>query len=149
MERILTFTKESKMDHYLADACIVWCFDSRFGEAYRQFIEDRNFNHIDQIKVAGGAKDLTNDSNGKNFILDQIEKSLHLHKSESIILMVHTNCGAYGKNFSNQAEEYEFYREELRKAEEAVKIFLEEKGIENIEIETIFVDEKGILTPIK
>ncbi len=108
--------------HYRADACIVWCFDDRFSPLLETLIKREGFSRIDLIKVAGGAKDLASPAHtdDRRYLLAHIEKSITLHHPRKIILMVHAECGAYGRPFSNREEETQFYAGELGKAARAL-----------------------------
>ncbi|MBI2515213.1 hypothetical protein HYV91_03495 [Candidatus Wolfebacteria bacterium] len=136
-------------DHYRADACVVWCFDDRFAGLLEDFIKAKNFRRVDLIKVAGGAKDLVGFSDTitcdskQSYLLDQIAKSIKLHQTPLVILMVHADCGAYGKKFETVLEEQEFYRGELNKAEAVVRKFLAENHLE-ARIEKYFADFEGL-----
>ncbi len=114
-------------DHYRADAAIVWCFDDRFSELIDKLKEKNGWRRIDLIKIAGGAKGLATEGQSaeKNFLLNQIEKSISLHHPNTIALMVHTDCGAYGKSFNDAKSEADFYTAELTKAEAGLKTFLD------------------------
>ena len=137
MKRIIS--AKIKKDHYKADACILWCFDDRFSPLLQQLIAAKNFKHVDLIKVAGGARDLAS----QTYLLEQIEKSIKLHQTPRVVLMVHADCGAYGKKFESLADEQKFYAEELRKAGEAVEKFLR-KSNRKIKIERYFADFQGL-----
>ena len=145
MERIFTFT--SPREHYSADACIVWCLDDRFTELCEAFIKDRGFTRVDRVIVAGGAKSLAspeheNDAD-RYFISDQVKKSLALHNPRRIILMTHSDCGAYGgkAKFGSDEGEIEIHRKELVAAREALAAALDLRGIE---VETVFADFEGL-----
>lgn len=109
---------QSPKDHYTADACIIWCFDDRFSPLFDAFIQKEKFNHVDLVKVAGGAKDLASpeQETQRAYIIDQIAKSIKLHNTKQIILMMHSECGAYG----GLADE-NFYKNELIKARKATQ----------------------------
>lgn len=62
----------------------------------------------------------------EQYILGQIEKSIRLHHTKHIVLMVHSECGAYGKKFSGVRLERKFYLNELRKAKRTVQKFLKQ-----------------------
>ena len=57
MKNILPF--RSPKEHYVADACVVWCFDNRFSVLLQAFT--KGVKNIDLVKVAGGAKALAGD----------------------------------------------------------------------------------------
>jgi hypothetical protein len=56
--------------------------------------------HPDPIKIAGGAKCLASPEpeSDREFVLDQIRKSMRLHETKRVILMVHSD-GAYFVDF--------------------------------------------------
>jgi hypothetical protein len=135
---IIPFKSPEK--HYESDACIIWCFDARFSELYDK-LDLLGWKKRDLIKVAGGAKELVSDGPGKDFILDQISKSVRLHRPKIIVLMVHKNCGAYGK--LNVADEELFMSNELKKAEAAVSRLLHSISYE-AEVKTFYADFNGL-----
>lgn len=114
---------ESLRGHYRADACIFWCFDARFSEAYEAFLAAHGFakNKIDLVKIAGGAQALAGDGAGtdSSFARSQLAKSMKLHHATRVILMVHMDCGAYGGSaaFDNDRDrEWAHHVDELRSA---------------------------------
>ncbi|MSR76341.1 MAG: hypothetical protein EXS68_02010 [Candidatus Ryanbacteria bacterium] len=125
MQSILSF--ESSKDHYTADVCIVWCFDARFSHLLDTFIKDRNYTQIDLVKIAGGAKEI-------DFVIDQIGKSIKLHHTPRVVLMVHNECGAYGGSTDPA-----FYEAELSKAADKVRA-----SFPSVEVEAIFADFDGL-----
>ena len=104
MEKKIKF--QSSTDHYIADACVVWCFDDRFSDLLGKFT--KKMKHFDLVKIAGGAKALAGEpSPEQDFVLSQIKTSVRLHGAKRIALMLHRDCGAYGgsKSFSDAATE--------------------------------------------
>jgi carbonic anhydrase len=143
MNKIIDF--QTNKEHYHAQACIVWCFDNRFTPALNEFIKNKNYQHYDLVEVAGGAKSLASPEKEfeEEYILKQIEISLKLHHAQRIILMNHSDCGAYGglKNFeNNEAKEKEEHAKELSMAKE----FLQKNLSSQVPIDLIFVDFTGI-----
>ncbi|MCL5011124.1 MAG: hypothetical protein M1127_02860 [Patescibacteria group bacterium] len=143
MRKIIDF--ETKKEHYTAQACVVWCFDNRFTPALNEFVKNKNYQHYDLIKVAGGAKPLATPEKEieEEYILKQIEISLKLHHSQRIVLMGHSDCGAYGglAAFNNDEDrEKQAHIEELTKA----KSFLQNNLSCSVPIDLIFVDCSGI-----
>ena len=139
MERIIK--KAVDMEHYLTDACIVWCFDDRFSSLLTKIIKERKMKHIDLVKIAGGAKPLAGKGGAeRDFLISQIAASVKLHHPPILILMTHSDCGAYNLKFRNSSEEIEFYTSELSRAREtAVKSF------PNLKVETLFADANGVV----
>ena len=96
MKKLFHF--DSPRERYHCDAAVVWCFDNRFDTGFRKFLKRLGVLNVDSIKIAGGAKALAAPDREpeREFILDQIRKSIRLHQTERVILMVHSDCGAYG-----------------------------------------------------
>ena len=130
------FSYESSKNHYTADACIVWCFDDRFSKLFDEYIKQQNFAHVDLVKVAGGAKDLASPESepARVYLLDQIAKSITLHHTKEIILMAHSECGAYGGNTDSG-----YYSRELEKAKSVVQ-----KHFPDIAVRCVFADFGGV-----
>jgi carbonic anhydrase len=138
MEKILSFN--SPREHYTADACIVWCFDDRFSGLLNIFAKD--LKNYDLVKVAGGAKALAGEATPeRDFVLDQIKKSIALHGTKKVILMLHRDCGAYGgsKSFADLDTETKNQTEQLA----AAKQFLANE-IPDVPIETDFAEFDGL-----
>jgi carbonic anhydrase len=114
----------SSNEHYTADACVVWCYDDRFYKLLKAFGKEEKFGHIDLVKIAGGAKALGGDASPeRDFVLDQIKKSVMLHGTKRVVLMLHRDCGAFGgsKKFADAAAEKEYFTGQLHRAKEFVK----------------------------
>jgi carbonic anhydrase len=96
MRKVFHF--DSPREKYHCDAAIVWCFDNRFELGFRKFLKRIGVVNCDPIKVAGGAKCLASPEREteREFVLEQIRKSMRLHGTNRVILMLHTDCGAYG-----------------------------------------------------
>jgi len=141
-----TFIKfESSKEHYKAEACIVWCYDARFADLYNDFILERGFSEskIDAVKGAGGAQALAGESGAdRDVARSQIAKSIKLHHTERVILMVHMDCGGYGgsKAFNDDRQgEWDHHGAELRKA----TAFVQSEFPEIKEIECWLADFDG------
>jgi carbonic anhydrase len=138
------FHLESAREHYHADAAVLWCFDHRFELVFRKFLKRIGIIHYDAIKVAGGAKLLTSPDREveRDFVLDQIRKSIRLHGTRLVILMLHSDCGAYGglRAFGGDpASEAEHHRHELESASAKLKA-----TIPQIKVQSYFVDFDGV-----
>lgn len=128
---------ESPKEHYDAEACIVWCYDARFSELYDAFLTARGFvkSKIDLVKCAGGAQALAAASGPDHEVFSsQVTKSIKLHHTDRVILMVHMDCGGYGgsKVFDNDHQkEWDHHVAELKKAADFISAtFSEIKTIE-------------------
>ncbi len=77
---------------------MVACFDHRFDRVLRKFLRRIEIHNPDVVIVAGGAKSLSSPEHesDRDFLLAQVTKSIRLHGTDRIILMLHSDCGAYG-----------------------------------------------------
>lgn len=135
---------ESPRERYKCDAAIVWCFDNRFEMALRKLIKRLGVAHFDPIRVAGGAKCLAGDESeaDRQFVLEQLRKSVNLHGTETVLLMLHSDCGAYGglAAFDNDAaREAENHRRDLHRALD----FLQ-SNLPQLNVMGYFVDFEGV-----
>ena len=142
MQKVYHF--DSPREKYHCDAAIIWCFDNRFDLGFRKFLKRRGILNSDPIKIAGGAKSLASPEHetDREFLLDQIRKSIRLHGTRHVILMLHSDCGAYGglAAFGNNAQkEAEHHNCELKKAAENLQ-----NAIPAVGISGYFVDFEGI-----
>ena len=146
MQKIYHF--DALRERYRCDAAVVWCFDNRFELGFRKFLQRIGIRYSDPIKVAGGARSLAvaEDQAGREFILDQIRQSIRLHQTTRVILMLHSDCGAYGglEAFGGDAAaEALHHREDLRRARETVW-----KAFPGIQVDAYFVDFEGVWEPM-
>ena len=142
MKKVFYF--DAPREKYHCDACILWCFDNRFELGFRKFLKRIGVVNCDPVKVAGGAKCLASPENEgeRAFVLEQIRKSIRLHGTKRAILMVHSDCGAYGGlgAFGSDAQaEAAHHEEELRRAADYLR-----EAIPGIEVSGYFVDFEGI-----
>ena len=96
MQKVFHF--DAPREKYHCDAAILWCFDNRFELGFRKFLKRIAVINSDPIKIAGGAKVLASPEReaDREFVLEQIRKSMRLHGTRRVILMLHSDCGAYG-----------------------------------------------------
>ncbi len=142
MNKVFHF--DAPREKYHCDAAIVWCFDNRFELGFRKFLKRIGVVNSDPIKVAGGAKCLASPDHEseRQFVLEQIRKSMRLHGTRRVVLMLHSDCGAYGglSSFGDDAAaERVHHRAELARATESL-----ESAIPGIDIESYFVDFEGV-----
>lgn len=143
MNKVFHF--DAPREKYHCDAAIIWCFDNRFELGFRKFLKRIGVVNADPIKVAGGAKCLASPDleAEREFVLGQIRKSMHLHGTRRVILMLHSDCGAYGGlagGFGGDAvAERAHHHEELRRAAENLA-----RAIPGVEIGGYFVDFEGV-----
>ena len=143
MKKVFHF--DSPRDPYQCDAAIVWCYDNRFELGFRKFLRRQGILNTDPIKIAGGAKCLASPDRESDleFVIDQIRTSMRLHGTKRVILMLHSDCGAYGGlagGFGGDtAAEAEHHRLELKRAAANLT-----RAIPGIEVKGYFVDFEGV-----
>ncbi len=143
MKKVFYF--DAPREKYHCDAAILWCFDNRFELGFRKFLKRIGVMNSDPIKIAGGAKVLVSPEHesDREFVLDQIRKSVRLHGTKRVILMLHSDCGAYGglaAGFRGDATAEAIHHErDLQRAAANLK-----SAIPGIEVQGYFVDFEGI-----
>ena len=145
MRKVLHF--DSPREYYHCDAAVVWCYDHRFDQALRKLLKRAGILKPDAIRVAGGAKSLATPEkeSDRDFILDQIRKSVRLHATNRVLLMVHADCGAYGglKAFGGDARaEARHHLDELQRAAGCLR-----DAVPGIAVDCYFVDFEGVWSP--
>jgi hypothetical protein len=143
MKKVFHF--DAPREKYQCDAAIIWCFDNRFELGFRKFLKRVGVANSDPIKIAGGAKCLASPDldSDREFVLGQIRTSMRLHGTRRVILMVHSDCGAYGglaEGFGGDARaEADHHHAELRRAAENLRT-----AIPGVEVDAYFVDFEGV-----
>jgi carbonic anhydrase len=96
MKKVFHF--DSAKENYRADAVVLSCFDHRFDLVLRKYLKKIGILTPDTIKIAGGAKSLVSPESDadREFVFEQVRKSIRLHGTERAILTVHSDCGTYG-----------------------------------------------------
>ena len=79
------------MSTHFCDSAVITCIDFRFQKYINDWIAEflKGKTH-DRISIAGSSKNL-------DFILSQIDISVHLHDIKKVIVIHHEGCGAYGQ----------------------------------------------------
>lgn len=81
------------MSHHCS-AVIIHCMDFRIQGAINEWLIGQGLiGDCDRISFAGAAKDIVE---GKEAVLSGIDVASRLHNVRRVILMHHTDCGAYG-----------------------------------------------------
>lgn len=106
MRKIFHF--DSPRKRYKCEAAVVWCFDNRFELLLRKLLKRLGVVYFDPIRIAGGTKYLASpdQDSDRQFVLEQVRISMRLHETQTVILMLHSDCGAYGglAAFADDAE---------------------------------------------
>jgi len=144
MRKVFHF--DSPREKYHCDASVVGCFDNRFEMVCRKLLKRIGVVQPDPIKIAGGAKALASPDEEfhRSFVLEQIHKSIRLHGTDRVILMLHSDCGAYGGlgHFQGDAAaEADHHRAELRRAAEFLK-----DALPSLTVDCYFLNFEGAWT---
>jgi carbonic anhydrase len=142
MKKVFHF--DAPRANYECDAAVVCCFDNRFRLGFNKFLKRRGIENPDVIRVAGGAKCLASPEpvSEREFVVEQIRRSIRLHATKRVILMVHSDCGGYGglARFGQDPEqERKHHLSELASAAEYLRGQFPE-----MEVGTYFVDFEGV-----
>jgi hypothetical protein len=95
MEKVFHF--DSPQEVYVADACVISCFDARFDLALRKFLKRSGIQTFDHVKIPGSAKALAapESETDRDFVLRMIRTSIRLHRPNRLLMVAHADCGAY------------------------------------------------------
>lgn len=142
MQKLFHFT--SPTDRYKCEAAVVWCFDNRFEVVLGKLLKRLGVVYFDPIRIAGGTKCLASPDHerDRDFLMEQIRISMRLHDTKSVILMLHSDCGAYGglDAFGGDAgKEAKHHGRELQRA----AAYLQSQ-IPELAVRTFFVDFEGV-----
>jgi carbonic anhydrase len=138
------FHFDSQTEKYRADACVVSCYDARFELATRKFLRKRGILTADPLKIAGGAKVFASpaEESARSFAIGQVQTSMQLHGTNRVMLMVHSDWGAYGglQAFDcDEEREATHHESELRNAAEFLK-----SNISAIDVECYYLKFTGV-----
>jgi len=113
---------------------VLLCIDYRFWPQALPILKEK-YGDFDLIEIAGSSKNLTSplEEEDKITLIENIGLSIKLHHPNKLILINHTDCGAYGgsKKFKSHNEEIEFHKKELINAK-----FIISKKFPGLSIET-------------
>jgi hypothetical protein len=94
MQKLFHF--DSPREVYVADACVITCYDARFDAAIRKFLKRRGVVVFDHVKIPGSAKALAAEGGAeRDFVLRMVRMSRALHHAPLAVLIAHNDCGAY------------------------------------------------------
>ncbi len=127
MEQILYF--DSNPEAYEADATVLACPDARFELVLRKLLKRLGISHPDVIRIVGGPKVFACGSDvEQSFVMEQLLASQRLHHAQRVLLVAHSDCGAYGglsRRFEgDQHRERMFHEHELSHAATTVSASL-------------------------
>ena len=115
------------------EAVVLCCIDFRFWKETMKFVEDElGIKSYDFPKMPGAAKAI-NDCQGETDVpMECIGVPCNLHHAEKIVIVNHTDCGAYGgsKQFNGDSDaEQKFHESELQKAKEKILRYYKDKEV--------------------
>ena len=118
---------------------IIHCIDFRLINKIREWMDENGLkNDSDVLSLAGGIKDLVDGSKEiQDFILKQIGVSYNLHNARKVIIIQHSDCGAYktSYNFIDGEDEFAQQLEDTNTAEEMIKNYYDDIAVEKIWIQ--------------
>lgn len=108
------------------EAVVLACIDFRFWRETVKFVEEElGIKAYDFPKLPGAAKAI-NDCQGEADVpMECIGVPFNLHHASKIVIVNHTDCGAYGgsKQFEGDADaEQKFHEEQLKSAKEKILV---------------------------
>src|SRR3989339_287107 len=126
---------------HTCSAAFVRCMDFRLTPAVEDFFRTHELSEdADVISLAGAAKGLA-DGKG-SFLESQIDLSKRLHEIKKVILVNHTDCGAYGGHaaFASSEEEQVKHVSDLHTAKEQIQSSHPEL---EVELWLAYIEENG------
>ncbi|HOZ55850.1 MAG TPA: hypothetical protein PLH29_01335 [bacterium] len=106
-------------------AILIHCMDFRLIEQTRNWMKENGYlGDCDVVSLAGASKELVDGGHQtRELILKQINTACSLHSASEVILLHHSDCGAYkaSYNFENVDEETAKQTEDMDRAEEIIK----------------------------
>jgi hypothetical protein len=119
--------------------------DFRLQNEIRRWIREQGIvGDYDEVSLAGSAKDIVSGTEAERaHLLKQIKISTNLHCSCQVVLIHHSDCGAYNGayNFKSVEEEFSQQAEDMQKAEDIIKNKFPE--IKVIKVWAKMKDEEG------
>jgi carbonic anhydrase len=120
-------------DVHACEAVVLACIDFRFWKETMKFVEEEmGIKSYDFPKIPGAAKAI-NDCQGETDVpMECIGVPCNLHHVEKIVIVNHTDCGAYGgsKQFNGDSNaEQKFHEEQLKSAKEKILKYYPNKEV--------------------
>jgi len=121
--------------------------DGRLNKPIADYLNEKGLPEVhDLISIPGGPKDLIDDEDGEKGLFRAIsDVAIFLHKIENILLVQHTDCGAYGgreKCGGDERSDFHFHLDQLHLAEKAIKNAFPQLNVSSILIH--FLDDEQI-----
>lgn len=105
---------------------LIRCMDFRLRNELMRWVEQSGLfeGGFDVISLAGASKSLADGNDEiKDFFLQQVSVSTELHQAQRVIILHHSDCGAYAKEytFASREEEKAKQIEDMKKTREIIK----------------------------
>jgi len=104
---------------------LIHCMDFRLIDKTREWMyNNKLIGDCDVVSVAGAGKEIADNANlGRELLLKQIATACSLHCANRIILLHHSDCGAYKNSysFSTADEEKEKQSHDMTEASRIIK----------------------------
>lgn len=107
--------------------------DFRFRAAIQDFVRNELKADLFDYKAdGGGVKKIVEEGPVRDWIMSNFEIAFSLHGVDKVILINHTDCGAYGgsKAFGQSEEEFRFHEEQLKQAFSLISSRYPDKKVE-------------------
>jgi carbonic anhydrase len=136
----------------MAQTCstmVLHCMDFRLGSAIRDELENRGIlNDCDIVAIAGAGKTIVSKIEQvawHDTAMSHIDLSKRLHSIDNLVIMNHTDCGAYGGRaaFESHAAEQKQHENDLRDAKEIV---LETHPDLNVQLTLVHIADDGSIS---
>jgi carbonic anhydrase len=101
---------------------LMTCIDFRFQRAIADWTNENGLTKdYDLVSIAGVQKSIL-DEDTKEAALKQLDISVRLHKVNTVMLIAHQDCGAYGGSdaFDSWEDEKQRYIDDMNAAEEII-----------------------------
>lgn len=106
-------------------AIMIHCMDFRLVGETRRWMEQSGYlGNCDVVSMAGASKELLDGGQpARELILKQIGLSINLHQATEVILLHHSDCGAYKASytFESGSEEKLKQIEDMNRSESIIK----------------------------
>lgn len=128
---------------HLCAYCVVTCIDFRFHPLLQPFYNGKNA--CDRVSLAGASKALVDDDT-RDSVLKQIEISRRLHGIQTVTLIDHEDCGAFGgkKATTSDAQEMQLHKDSLHKAREIIA-----HTFPHLDVEIKYIQLDGTIVDLK
>lgn len=105
---------------------LIRCMDFRLRGELMKWIDESGLleGEFDVISLAGASKSLADGNDEiKDFFLQQVSVSTELHQAQRVVILHHSDCGAYAKEytFTSGEEEKAKQIEDMRKTKDIIK----------------------------